>query len=242
MSKLGLKQIHGVTRITIRKSKNILFVISRPDVFKSPASDIYIVFGEAKVTSCGAVCQFSVVVGKCIVYMDGLTYIIWQFSAFLNSFPPSRPLLASSTGRLRTCRSRSTRLPQRSLRCLWSRLLSSLMLRPAWPSKRRAKRRRWDLASATASPLLHYYKIHHRLSCPFYLCESYSIYTLLTSERLASCELVPLSWPASWPCILATTHNAYTTLHHYYFIILTGPPASSYLHSNTSVQVPSPSH
>ncbi|XP_028837369.1 uncharacterized protein nacad [Denticeps clupeoides] len=49
MSKLGLKQIHGVTRITIRKSKNILFVISRPDVFKSPASDIYIVFGEAKI-------------------------------------------------------------------------------------------------------------------------------------------------------------------------------------------------
>ncbi|NWT21430.1 NACAD protein, partial [Vireo altiloquus] len=51
MSKLGLRQIHGVTRITIRKSKNILFVISKPDVFKSPASDIYIVFGEAKVGS-----------------------------------------------------------------------------------------------------------------------------------------------------------------------------------------------
>ncbi|KPP60355.1 hypothetical protein Z043_121653 [Scleropages formosus] len=49
MSKLGLRQIHGVTRITIRKSKNILFVITRPDVFKSPASDIYIVFGEAKI-------------------------------------------------------------------------------------------------------------------------------------------------------------------------------------------------
>ncbi|NXJ97923.1 NACA protein, partial [Corythaixoides concolor] len=42
MSKLGLRQIHGVTRITIRKSKNILFVITKPDVFKSPASDIYI--------------------------------------------------------------------------------------------------------------------------------------------------------------------------------------------------------
>nr|DBA25352.1 TPA: hypothetical protein GDO54_012890 [Pyxicephalus adspersus] len=51
MSKLGLRQIHGVTRITIRKSKNILFVITKPDVFKSPASDIYIVFGEAKVTT-----------------------------------------------------------------------------------------------------------------------------------------------------------------------------------------------
>lgn len=49
MSKLGLKQIQGVTRVTIRKSKNILFVINRPDVYKSPASDTYIVFGEAKI-------------------------------------------------------------------------------------------------------------------------------------------------------------------------------------------------
>merc|ERR1712243_144201 len=49
MSKLGLKAVAGVTRVTIRKSKNILFVINRPDVFKSPASDTYIVFGEAKI-------------------------------------------------------------------------------------------------------------------------------------------------------------------------------------------------
>merc|ERR1719318_1786322 len=49
MSKLGLKQVQGVSRVTIRKPKNILFVISRPDVYKSPASDTYIVFGEAKI-------------------------------------------------------------------------------------------------------------------------------------------------------------------------------------------------
>ena len=49
MSKLGLRQIQGVTRITIQQSKNILFVIAKPDVFKSPASDTYVVFGEAKV-------------------------------------------------------------------------------------------------------------------------------------------------------------------------------------------------
>lgn len=48
-SKLGLKQIPGVNRVTIRKSKNILFVINKPDVFKNPASDTYIVFGEAKI-------------------------------------------------------------------------------------------------------------------------------------------------------------------------------------------------
>ena len=48
MSKLGLRQVTGVTRVTIRKSKNI--VITKPDVYKSPASDTYIVFGEAKVS------------------------------------------------------------------------------------------------------------------------------------------------------------------------------------------------
>merc|ERR1711874_914868 len=44
MSKLGLKQVTGVSRVTIRKSKNILFVINKPDVYKNPASDTYIVF------------------------------------------------------------------------------------------------------------------------------------------------------------------------------------------------------
>merc|ERR1712241_1552437 len=49
MAKLGLKQVPGVTRVTIRKSKNILFVINKPDTYKSPGSDTYIVFGEAKI-------------------------------------------------------------------------------------------------------------------------------------------------------------------------------------------------
>lgn len=48
-SKLGLKQVHGVQRVCIRKSKNILFVINKPDVYKSPGSDTYVVFGEAKI-------------------------------------------------------------------------------------------------------------------------------------------------------------------------------------------------
>lgn len=49
MLKLGMKPILGVSRVTVKKSKNILFVISKPDVFKSPASDTYVVFGEAKI-------------------------------------------------------------------------------------------------------------------------------------------------------------------------------------------------
>ncbi|ESO12534.1 hypothetical protein HELRODRAFT_105393 [Helobdella robusta] len=49
MSKFGLKPIPGVSRVTVRKSKSILFVINRPDVYKSPVSDTYILFGEAKI-------------------------------------------------------------------------------------------------------------------------------------------------------------------------------------------------
>ena len=50
VQKLGLKAITGVNRVAIRKSKNILFVIAKPDVYKNPNGDTYIVFGEAKVT------------------------------------------------------------------------------------------------------------------------------------------------------------------------------------------------
>ncbi|KAJ6408431.1 hypothetical protein OIU84_011695 [Salix udensis] len=49
MLKLGMKPLPGVSRVTVKKSKNIMFVISKPDVFKSPNSDTYIVFGEAKI-------------------------------------------------------------------------------------------------------------------------------------------------------------------------------------------------
>ena len=44
----------GINRVTIKKSKNILFVINKPDVYKSPASDTFIVFGEAKVSKTAA--------------------------------------------------------------------------------------------------------------------------------------------------------------------------------------------
>eukprot|EP00743_Colponemidia_sp_Colp-15_P000079 GILK01000093.1.p1 GENE.GILK01000093.1~~GILK01000093.1.p1 ORF type:complete len:245 (+),score=54.24 GILK01000093.1:46-735(+) len=48
MAKLGMKPVPGIIRVTVKKSKSILFVISHPDVFKSPNSDTYIIFGEAK--------------------------------------------------------------------------------------------------------------------------------------------------------------------------------------------------
>jgi len=49
IAKLGLKQVPGVSRVTIVKSRNILFVINKPDVYKSPQVETYIVFGEAKI-------------------------------------------------------------------------------------------------------------------------------------------------------------------------------------------------
>lgn len=49
IAKLNLKAVPGVNRVTVRKSKNILFVINKPEVFKNPGSDTYIIFGEAKV-------------------------------------------------------------------------------------------------------------------------------------------------------------------------------------------------
>jgi len=57
MQKLGMKPVPGVARVTIKKSKNILFVINTPDVFKSPASDTYIIFGEAKIEDLSAQAQ-----------------------------------------------------------------------------------------------------------------------------------------------------------------------------------------
>ncbi|KAI0093878.1 nascent polypeptide-associated complex subunit alpha [Irpex rosettiformis] len=51
---LGLKNVPGITRVTLRRPKNVLFVISSPDVYKSQNSDVYIVFGEAKVEDLNA--------------------------------------------------------------------------------------------------------------------------------------------------------------------------------------------
>merc|ERR1712054_446405 len=59
MQKLGMKPVQGIIRVTVKKSKNILFVIKSPDVFKtssdnpkSPAT--YIVFGKAEIQDLSA--------------------------------------------------------------------------------------------------------------------------------------------------------------------------------------------
>jgi len=57
MQKLGMKSVPGIVRVTVKKSKNILFVISKPDVLKSPTSDTYVIFGEAKIEDLTAQAQ-----------------------------------------------------------------------------------------------------------------------------------------------------------------------------------------
>jgi nascent polypeptide-associated complex subunit alpha len=49
IGKLGLKHVPGITRVTLRRPKGILFVISNPDVYRSPTSNVWIIFGEAKI-------------------------------------------------------------------------------------------------------------------------------------------------------------------------------------------------
>ena len=56
---LGLKKVPGITRVTLRRPKNLLFVLSAPDVYKSTNSDTYIVFGEARVEDMNTQAQMS---------------------------------------------------------------------------------------------------------------------------------------------------------------------------------------
>ncbi|OIT22285.1 PREDICTED: nascent polypeptide-associated complex subunit alpha-like protein 2 [Nicotiana attenuata] len=49
MLKLGMKPLTGVSRVTIKRTKNVLFCISKPDIFKSAHSETYVIFGEAKI-------------------------------------------------------------------------------------------------------------------------------------------------------------------------------------------------
>ncbi|KAK1460827.1 NAC domain-containing protein [Colletotrichum paranaense] len=57
LEKLHLTRVQGITRVTLRRPKNILFVINSPEVYKSPNSNTYIVFGEAKIEDLNATAQ-----------------------------------------------------------------------------------------------------------------------------------------------------------------------------------------
>lgn len=48
LQNIGLKKVQGITRVTMRRPRGHLYVVSSPEVYKSSVSDCYIVFGEAK--------------------------------------------------------------------------------------------------------------------------------------------------------------------------------------------------
>eukprot|EP01059_Diplonema_ambulator_P028307 TRINITY_DN47075_c0_g1_i1.p1 TRINITY_DN47075_c0_g1~~TRINITY_DN47075_c0_g1_i1.p1 ORF type:complete len:184 (+),score=102.21 TRINITY_DN47075_c0_g1_i1:49-600(+) len=48
MAKLGLKPVSGCLKVSINKSKSIVFVISKPDVYKNATGSTYVIFGEAR--------------------------------------------------------------------------------------------------------------------------------------------------------------------------------------------------
>ena len=53
MAKLGLVPVAGINGVTMKKGSGrsgAIIVFNSPDVFKSPTSSTYIIFGEAKVT------------------------------------------------------------------------------------------------------------------------------------------------------------------------------------------------
>jgi len=59
IGKLGLKHVPGITRVTLRRPKGILFVINQPDVYRSPTSNTWIIFGEAKIEDLNSQAQAS---------------------------------------------------------------------------------------------------------------------------------------------------------------------------------------
>ncbi|WFD00434.1 GAL4 enhancer protein [Malassezia yamatoensis] len=48
LQNIGLKQVAGIKRVTLRRPRGHLYVVSNPDVYKSSVSDVYIIFGEVK--------------------------------------------------------------------------------------------------------------------------------------------------------------------------------------------------
>ncbi|KAL9931308.1 hypothetical protein V8E36_009818 [Tilletia maclaganii] len=57
LQNLGLKRVTGINRVTMRRPRGHLVVISNPEVYKSAYTDVYVVFGEAKNEDIGLAAQ-----------------------------------------------------------------------------------------------------------------------------------------------------------------------------------------
>ncbi|UZJ53999.1 hypothetical protein CBS101457_003319 [Exobasidium rhododendri] len=54
---IGLKKVAGVNRVTMRRPRGHLLVVTNPEVYKSSISDCYVVFGELKTEDTSAQAQ-----------------------------------------------------------------------------------------------------------------------------------------------------------------------------------------
>lgn len=46
LANLGLLRVSGVQRVVLKQARGRMYVVEKPEVYKSPSSDCYIVFGE----------------------------------------------------------------------------------------------------------------------------------------------------------------------------------------------------
>jgi|Transcript_27906 hypothetical protein len=49
LENFSFDKMNGINHIRFRKSKNVNFSISRPEVFQSKTNDSFLIFGEAKI-------------------------------------------------------------------------------------------------------------------------------------------------------------------------------------------------
>ncbi|KAJ8052912.1 nascent polypeptide-associated complex subunit alpha [Yarrowia lipolytica] len=48
ISKLNLQKVEGITRVVLKRTRQHIFVIANPEVYKTPTGNSYVVFGEAQ--------------------------------------------------------------------------------------------------------------------------------------------------------------------------------------------------
>ncbi len=49
LESFSYQKILGINKISFNKTKNTIFIINNPDIFKSPVNNSYLIFGEAKI-------------------------------------------------------------------------------------------------------------------------------------------------------------------------------------------------
>ncbi|CCW67547.1 unnamed protein product [Phytomonas sp. Hart1] len=57
MAKLGLKPEPNIMKVNIRKNGSLSFVLAKPEVYRFPGTNTFVIFGEAQLEDAGAIAQ-----------------------------------------------------------------------------------------------------------------------------------------------------------------------------------------